>query len=302
MCSTLTLHLALLLELMAPLSRFRARRHSLFGLLATTPELDTWYIAAPGIIISSASVRSITLSPRPGTRLTKISTGKDTSTTRLTYILRPYPATAIPSAPFGLETPPVTDLESSLDPESDFAFSDVDRSSHRSAGSDVDSDFEGAANPPGAASALSDIAESMPVSPHLGPADMSTVSRSRDGDDAWSATAGDDADSDFDGGDELARSVSTLDLDEDTLVDGPEPRMNVEADADADVTLRAPLRLRQSALTTSRLWEHHRRSASSPSRSPVRRPPPRVHPRGDPPRARQQAKRPPVSFYDYLFS
>ena len=201
----------------------------------------------------------------------------------------------------------MTDLESSLDPESDFAFSDVDRASHLSSGSDIDDDFEGAPPP---ASALSDIAESMPVSPHLAPTDapppapahtLADHTRSNvisphhapedslDGEDEWSAIGG--GESDFDGGDELARSVSTLDLE-----DGA-GAADTDADMGAEATLRAPLRLRQGPLS-SRLWEHRKRSASSPSRSPVRRPLPRVHPRINPPKA----KRAPVSFYDYLFS
>ena len=97
-----------------------------------------------------------------------IIAGKDTSGTRLTYLLRrthPLPdqshLTAGTGAGIsGLDTPPPTD-ESALDPESDFALSDIP--------SDVSSDVESErgidAHPSVRAAALSDIEESRPGSP-----------------------------------------------------------------------------------------------------------------------------------------
>ena len=136
---------------------------------------------------------------------------------------------------------------------------------------DIESDLDAESAPSPAGLALSDIAESIPTSPHLSP----TLAPAPE--DTWSTLG--ESDIDAEAGDErehgLMQSVQSLDL------------------SDTEATPRAPLRLRHS-----HLWEHRRRSASSPSRSPARRNPPRARPRVDPPRAQPS----PRSFYDYLFA
>ncbi|THH00744.1 hypothetical protein EW026_g1840 [Hermanssonia centrifuga] len=198
---------------------------------------------------------------------------KDTTGSRLTYLLRPNVVLPDFLPPQGLDTPPITDLESAMDADSEFFLSDRDSHSDIHT-SDIDTGMESeldGAPPPGG---LSDIAESAPGSPGVGPASVF--------DETWSLISGSDAE----GGDErerdLARSVRSLDLE----------------DHNHELTPRADTRRRQVPLR-SHVWERNRRSASSPSRSPARRNPPRGFPRIDPPALDQTSPR---SFYAYLFS
>ena len=167
--------------------------------------------------------------------------------------------------PSGLDTPPATDLESSV--HSDFdAGSNSDAFSDRRSDSGADSDAEPVPLP--TARALSAIAESAPGTPARAAAVLAPLS-----DDEWSVV-GDEADaeeSDTEG--RLATRVGSLHL----------------GDTEASP------RMRQASFR-SPLWERQRRSASSPSRSPARRPA-RMY-RVEPPRPAPVSRR---SFYDYLF-
>ncbi|GJE97724.1 hypothetical protein PsYK624_139450 [Phanerochaete sordida] len=147
-----------------------------------------------------------------------VSFSKDTAAAglspakRLTYILRPHvtrPHQNPLSAPQGLDTPPATDLgtdfdsvggtdhgtdadlESTLDVESDFVFSEADS----------DAEPDGAPRPPHAA--LSAIAESAASSPRLGPVDSDAEHDA----DVEHSDLGSDP-----GEDELASSVGSLDV------------------------------------------------------------------------------------------
>lgn len=182
--------------------------------------------------------------------------------------------------PQGLDTPPITDLESSvIDSESDFLPSD--RDSHAS-DADAESDAElGRHGPVRRPMRLSDIPESGPGSPALGPSDGASTL-----DDSWSVINESDADADADVEHDLANSVASLDL-------------------DPGVTPRPARQFRQGPLG-SNLWERQRRAASSPSRSPARagRNPPRVN---RPVLLKTKAKVKSIpsqaqSFYDYLFA
>ncbi|KAI0730340.1 hypothetical protein C8Q72DRAFT_874823 [Fomitopsis betulina] len=194
-----------------------------------------------------------------------VSFSKDTSGQRLTYLLRPNVTRPTHGVPSGLDTPPTTDLDSSV--HSDFdAGSASDAFSDRRSESGADSDAEPVARP--TAHALSAIAESAPGTPARTAAPLAPLS-----DDDWSVI-GDEADAEeSETEDRLATGVGSLSL----------------GDAEASP------RTRQASFR-SPLWERQRRSASSPSRSPARRPARmyRVQP------LRAPASRP--SFYDYLFS
>jgi len=195
-----------------------------------------------------------------------VSFSKDTSNQRLTYLLRPNVTRPTHGLSTGLDTPPATDLESSV--HSDFdAGSASDAFSDRRSDSGLDSDVEFVARP--APRALSAIAESAPGSPAHAPAPLAPLSE-----DEWSVI-GDDADaedSEAEGG--LAARVGSLAL------------RDVEASP----------RMRPTSFR-SHVWERQRRSASSPSRSPARRPA-RMY-RVEPPRSALPSRR---SFYEYLFS
>lgn len=165
----------------------------------------------------------------------------------------------------GLETPPVTDLgtdfdsvggtdyggtdaeiASSVDVESDFAFSEIDS----------DAELEGVPPPLLGNPALSDIAESAQGSPRLVPLVSADSDVEHDADIEHS-----DLDSEA-GVDELANEVASL-----------------------DVTPRAVDR-RLGLHRRSRPWDRQRRAPSSPSGSPARRNPVRRPPRVEPPKAR----------------
>ncbi|KAH9839308.1 uncharacterized protein C8Q71DRAFT_795589 [Rhodofomes roseus] len=195
-----------------------------------------------------------------------VSFSKDTSGQRLTYLLRPNVTRPTHGVPNGLDTPPATDLESSV--HSDFdAGSASDAFSDRRSDSGLDSDVELVSRP--ADRALSAIAESAPGTPARAPAPLPPQSE-----DEWSVI-GDDADAeDSEAEGELAARVGELAL----------------RDAEASP------RMRQASFRTH-VWERQRRSASSPSRSPARRPA-RMY-RVEPPRPAAPSRR---SFSDYLFS
>ncbi|KAI0339792.1 hypothetical protein BDW22DRAFT_1421976 [Trametopsis cervina] len=132
-----------------------------------------------------------------------VSFSKDVSGRRLTYILRPnISRPAFAPAP-GLNTPPVTDLESSVvDSESDFMLSD--RDSHRdTSDAEIDSDVEpGPGVPPPQPFALADIPESTPGSPAVAPSAL---------DDSWSMINESDAEADVEN--DLTHGVASLTLD-----------------------------------------------------------------------------------------
>ncbi|KAI0085150.1 hypothetical protein BDY19DRAFT_987182 [Irpex rosettiformis] len=202
-----------------------------------------------------------------------VSFSKDVTGQRLTYILRPHITRPAYEAPQGLDTPPGTDLESSVvDSESDIMTSDLDS---QISDIEIDSDAElGHRLPPPRPHHLANIPESSPNSPVLrASTDTSTL------DDSWSVVNESDADADIEH--DLVQSVASLDL-------------------DADTTPRAARQLRQGPLR-SHLWDRQRRAASSPSRSPAR------HGR-NPPRSRRLVVSTkidtvhPASFYDYLFA
>lgn len=194
--------------------------------------------------------------------------GKDTPGKRLTYLLRPNVTRPDFQAPIGLDTPPTTDLESAFDSESDLL------SEHGFHSDTGDSDIDGEAHLRVAAHPLSAIAESLPPSPLVVPVSEASS-------ESWSIV---DADADSEPDDSegelgLSASVDSLSL------------------ADPDVTPRADPRRRQTALR-SHLWDHRRRSSSSPSRSPARRQLQRPSPRIEPPRPDSFHR----SLYDYLFA
>ena len=197
------------------------------------------------------------------------SVGKDTSDQRLTYILRPNVTRPDFIAAGALDTPPITD-ESEMSAfeyasESDFI---SDRSD-----AEPDSDAEGIGGPPAGTpnrGALSDIAESIPSSPMVVPINPVV-------EDEWSVVGNSDGD------DELASSVDSLSVQERRIP-------VVETRGIRQVPLRANMWERQSL--------QMRRNASSPSRSPARRLPPRTLPRIDPLPSSAEKR----SFYDYLFA
>ncbi|KAI0071472.1 hypothetical protein K474DRAFT_1776142 [Panus rudis PR-1116 ss-1] len=207
-----------------------------------------------------------------------VSFSKESTGRRLTYLLRPNVTRPDFLAPSSLDTPPATD-DSEL---SAFEYaSESDFVSDRASDAGVDSDIEGAP-PPVRKGPLSDIAESLPGSPALRP---EITSAAKDSDD-WSVVGDSDADAELDElveGADLASSVGSLSLDE----SGQIPLVDTAG------VRPSPLR--------ARLWDRQRRSASSPSRSPARRPPPRPYARSDPlvsavhPSTRK-------SFYEYLFA
>ncbi|KAH9935680.1 uncharacterized protein B0H18DRAFT_869033 [Fomitopsis serialis] len=192
-----------------------------------------------------------------------VSFSKDNSGQRLTYLLRPNVTRPTHGLSTGLDTPPATDLESSV--HSDFdAGSASDAFSDRRSDSGLDSDVELVACP--APRALSAIAESAPGSPARAPAPLEPLSE-----DEWSVI-GDDADA------------------EDSEVEAARVGSLALRDAEASP------RMRQASFR-SHVWERQRRSASSPSRSPARRPA-RMY-RVEPPRSALPSRR---SFHEYLFS
>lgn len=196
--------------------------------------------------------------------------GKDTTTHRLTHILRPNATRSDPATRTALATPPSTDVDLSslsLDDDSDVpsALSDVQSID---GGSDVLSELDFA----------SDDAESAPRSQRRVTASLSEIASDVDADVEIGSVVGDGGgDSDL----EQVTEVVPLTID--------------------DETPRPPLRARAA------VWDRHHRArpGSSPSRSPARigRMPSRPSSR-----AMATAKKlvncdrdGRVSFYDYLF-
>ncbi|KAF9556710.1 hypothetical protein CPC08DRAFT_743887 [Agrocybe pediades] len=201
-----------------------------------------------------------------------VSFSKGTADNRLTYLLRPNVTRPDRRAPIGLETPPVTDIDYSSNPETDDNL-DSDFVSDR----DLESDVESSGN-------LSMIEES-PLSraaslPPLSEDEWSNI-------DEEGHVAGESDLDDFESGSEFGTV--------------PEEPQEAEAGADPDRTLtemQAPLQGIPSP--RRRDWSGATRSASSPSRSPVRM---RRRRRGGP-KKRQMVigLQSGLTFYEYLFS
>lgn len=166
----------------------------------------------------------------------------------------------------------LTDIDSVVDVESDFAFSEAEKD-RISEASEAEDEFEGAPPPTGipALNAITEADSDLGDSPRPG-----VLSVSLDSDIEHDA----DGEHDSDAGDDLAGSVASLDM-------------------NAEYTRRAPLRV----YGRSRPWERQRRAPSSPSGSPARRSREALRriPRVEPPKGSTKpvAKR---SFYDYLFT
>ncbi|CAA7261767.1 unnamed protein product [Cyclocybe aegerita] len=234
-----------------------------------------------------------------------VSFSKGTDESRLTYLLRPNVTRPDRRMPAGLDTPPVTDLDYSSNPDTDI---DSDFISERELESDVEADHCTTTN-----NTLAIIVETPgPDSPTLQPVQ----------EDPWSLVdeaAGGESDADeFDSGSELGSvlgaSVDALEpqlrtlflhseaanpasIEESTTLPN-HPIEEAEDDPDQMMTEIRPNALYGAASPRRREWASAR-SPSSPSRSPVR-------PR--PPRRRAGAKKRAViglqngrSFYDYLF-
>lgn len=204
--------------------------------------------------------------------------GKGASDERLTYLLRPNVTRPSKHVTAALETPPVTDLDSStFEYESDLV-SDRDFP-------DAVSDVDDPTHQPTHLAALATIAElSVPGTPHIAP--TATLAQKHDVDlDSWSVVS-DDALADIetdDSADEMERvsdSVVVLSLNDTDRLPRADPRIR-------NVPLRA------------QIWERQRRSASSPSRSPARRLPSRPIVRKE---LRHVDQPPTKSFYEYLFT
>ncbi|KAF5380432.1 hypothetical protein D9615_004663 [Tricholomella constricta] len=198
--------------------------------------------------------------------------GKELSGRRLTYLLRPNVTRPDYRAPGALDTPPVTDIDYSSQPDTE-----SDRG-----GLETDSDIdEPSAKPPIHLPAISEdfspvSSPIIPPAPHVD-------------DETWSIIQGSDVDGD----------ASCSDAD---LVVGVESLSLSPANTDPEATPKANLYLRQQASMRRRAWPQNRAN-SSPSRSPARRPFRRGPLRYDPPRF--NASTIPLhqqqSFYDYLF-
>ncbi|KAF8070710.1 hypothetical protein FPV67DRAFT_1412852 [Lyophyllum atratum] len=202
-----------------------------------------------------------------------VSFSKELSGRRLTYLLRPNVTRPDHRAPGTLDTPPVTDIDYSSQPdtESDHGGLETD--------SDVDQpSLQRSTQLPAITEDYSPL--SSPVispPPHLDS-------------EAWSIIGDTDVEGDESASDaELAAEVNSLSLS--------------AADTDLDVTPKANIYLRQQASLRRRGWSQGR-ATSSPSRSPARRPFRRGPLRYDPPRLTKPtalALHQQQSFYDYLF-
>ena len=140
------------------------------------------------------------------------------------------------------------------------------------------------------ATALSAIVEaasdaSAPASPLMYASREPQISMAALDSDGWSVIGESDAEGDMSAPEgDLAASIASLSLD----------------GADIDRTPLADRRRQGPDVLRSRLLERQRRSASSPSRSPARRTPPRARQRVERAVRTQAAGR--RSFYDYLFA
>ncbi|EJF65508.1 hypothetical protein DICSQDRAFT_144145 [Dichomitus squalens LYAD-421 SS1] len=213
-----------------------------------------------------------------------VSFSKDTSGQRLTYLLRPNVTRPTRYAAPTLDTPPVTDL-------SELSATDLDTESEIVSDRGDLSDAEGP-SAPAPSHALSAIVEgsdaSAPASPRLVPVPSAALDS-----DGWSVVGESDAEAEGDmsapepEGD-LVGSVASLSV------------SDAEGGIDLERTPLADRRRQGPDVLRSRLLERQRRSASSPSRSPARRAPPRAKQRMNPAVRLQLTGR--RSFYDYLFA
>jgi hypothetical protein len=201
------------------------------------------------------------------TILTAGFSGKEVSSRRLTYLLRPNVTRPDFAASSALNTPPVTDLDSSA--LSDFA-SDLD----------LESDTEmsrAASNSLVPISEDSDAPCSLLSDVRPGSSDPSQGQSPQDpgGDNSWSIV--EEADGDASGSEDgFVSSFQSLSVHQ------------------HDPTRR----LRTTTAPRSRLWVQARhRSGSSPSRSPARMHRKAPRPGYEPPQSRKD-----LSFYDYLFA
>lgn len=206
-----------------------------------------------------------------------VSFSKDTPTHRLTYILRPNVTRPDPATRATLATPPPTDLDFS-------SLSSHDSDLPSSSLSDVQS-IDGASDVLSEADFASDSEPPAQTRRHRAlPAPLSGVASDADA-DAETGFADADADAGGGGASDLERATEAL-----SLANGNEMPRRATA-----------------YRTRAAVWDHHRRghSGSPPSRSPVRRKPPRR------PLGRVVATVPKKltnndgdgreSFYDYLF-
>ena len=226
--------------------------------------------------------------------------GKDTSTHRLTHLLRPNVTRPDHAARAALMTPPATDLDlsslSSYDSDILSSFSDINSDATHSDAlsesengggplSDIASDHEPLSDIASDAGAEADVervrAEERPHSP----ASVGSIHRGGMQDaDAWSV----------DGDSELDRAIDALSV-QDSPVSSVFPEsMNQE---------ETP-RPRHSATYRRHVWDRNTRSASSPSRSPARRGPRRrmdTHILTSTARTGKASGKGERSFYEYLF-
>ncbi|RDB24704.1 hypothetical protein Hypma_007638 [Hypsizygus marmoreus] len=205
-----------------------------------------------------------------------VSFSKELSGRRLTYLLRPNVTRPDHHAPNALDTPPVTDIDYSSQPDTE--------SDH--GGLETDSDVE--QQPLHDANYLPAISEDR--SPSVPAASLPSFD-----DEAWSMVGDTDIEGEESGSDvDLVAELDTLSI----------ASTDAEAESDVEATPRVDLYLRQQASLRRRVWSQGR-SPSSPSRSPARRSfrrgplrceqPRAVAPSALGPRHQQQ------SFYDYLF-
>lgn len=212
--------------------------------------------------------------------------GKGTSDNRLTYLLRPNVTRPDRRAPAALDTPPITDLDYSSNPDTDNNV-DSDFVSERELESDVELDGDINFTLPAIKEA------SLPVSPILSPV----------GGGAWSLieeeTDDDSQVDDFESGSEFESvDIPQFGVGVHPLV-SPLPIASTQPeDPDRTLTQIRPHPLRDSPSARHREWTSAR-SPSSPSRSPARM---------RPPRHRLNGKKRIVlglqsgrSFYDYIF-
>ncbi|KAI1795687.1 hypothetical protein LXA43DRAFT_1167359 [Ganoderma leucocontextum] len=203
-----------------------------------------------------------------------VSFSKDTSGQRLTYLLRPNVTRPTRYAAPTLDTPPVTDL-------SELSATDLDTSDSPTPTPSAPPSPSPSAPNAAALTAIAEVASdaSAPASPALAPISMSALDS-----DGWSVIGESDGD--------LAASVESLSLSDANADVHPHPGL--------DRTPLADRRRQGPDVLRSRLLERQRRSASSPSRSPARRTPPRARRLAERAARAQAAGR--RSFYDYLFA
>jgi hypothetical protein len=259
---------------------------------------DTLFIAVRDTMKLSASVSKRIYSNI--LLVLKRSSGKGTTDERLTYLLRPNVTRPDRRAPAALETPPVTDIDYSSNPETDDNI-DSDFISEHEMDSDIEMDRDNKGLPA--------IEESPNPSPF---ASLPIVDE-----DAWSHVEGEvtggesdhdelDSNSEFGSAsvDFLQPRLEALSIQSPPALPRSEaetlPCTDFNIDPDRTITEIHQHPLHDSASPQRRDWASGVRSPSSPSRSPVRTWPSR--------RRRNAKKRmqitgisDPRSFYEYLF-